>query len=261
MGLIAGLIVADPENPQGMIYTNHLNSVQILDNSHTPVDIQACLQHMNGHSYYHWMISLSRSSLIHPEYTKGHAETTLVPSILNHNADHYASRAQHNISSIIESPIPTFFMDPFIFFTPADGWIESNIRSFTDHSLARLTLHKLEGKPNFRMLRSLNNPTPPPNYPYLQAISSYSAMTQLYSWAGQLPTAARLLACNMMLSDICRFCHNNIKNEHHLFTECSHFIQYHLNVLMILNPETHTKPNRKGFKCFNMSLRKGVRWY
>jgi hypothetical protein len=31
--------------------------------------------------------------------------------------------------------------------------------------------------------------------------------------------------------------------------------------LMILNPETHTKPNRKGFKCFNTSPRKGARWY
>ncbi|KAF8065061.1 hypothetical protein FPV67DRAFT_1562916 [Lyophyllum atratum] len=231
MGIIAALILSDPTEPDTKLYTDHLNSVRLIADSDTTRDASISLRHMNGRSYYRWMVDLHRRSRAEIRYTKGHSDESSIASLLNRDADHYASRAQSHIHIIPLAPVPTFFMDTFTFFSPADGWIESNIRSYTELAAAQQTSRKLDFKPNFRMLRTPYDPTPPPDFPYLRALSGYSAMIQLYSRAGQLPTAARLLSRKMALSDTCRFGCSVSEDEHHIFVECPYFLIHRLEAL------------------------------
>ncbi|KAF8218456.1 hypothetical protein L208DRAFT_1351242 [Tricholoma matsutake] len=85
-------------------------------------------------------------------YTKGHSAESTIPSILNASADYYASKSQHICPYLHYAPLPTFFMDCFTFFTPVDGWIESNIQGFTDCLLSAQGSHELEFKHGLRLV-------------------------------------------------------------------------------------------------------------
>ena len=68
------------------------------------------------------------------------------------------------------------------------------------------------------------DPTPPPPYPYLRSLSCYSALIQLYSRSGQLPTAMRLHSRHKIDSHQCRFgCIGIPEDDHHIFVECPYF--------------------------------------
>ncbi|KAF8149798.1 hypothetical protein B0H34DRAFT_678763 [Crassisporium funariophilum] len=170
MGIIMALILSDPTKPDTKPYTDHLNSVRLISDSDTTRNASISLRHMNSRSYYQWMVDLHRKSHTEILYTRGHSDESSTASLLNRDADHYASRAQSNIHKIPLAPVPTFHMDPFTFFSPADGWVKLNGCSYTDHVLAQQTSRKLDYKPNFRMLRSHYDPTPPPDFPYLRAL-------------------------------------------------------------------------------------------
>jgi len=70
--------------------------------------------------------------------------------------------------------------------------------------------------------------TPPPSYSYLQALSSFSAVVQLYIWSGQLDTLLSLLhhLSNRAQPWCCFSCHA-IKDPHHVFIHCPHFNDFH----------------------------------
>ncbi|KAF5380096.1 hypothetical protein D9615_006221 [Tricholomella constricta] len=240
MGLIAAMIVADTGDSLTTIFSDHLNSVRLLEDSRTHANIGARIRGMNGRSYYRWLIKLYAGSRLKLEHVKGHSEVSSISSALNHYADYYASGAQDNISEIPPAPIPTFLMDDFTFFSPDDGWIESNIRTYVDRSMAIATAKSLQV--DLRMLRSIYDPTPPPDFPYLRALSSYSAMIQLYSRAGQLPTAARLFARKLIPSGECRFgCGYIVEDDHHIFVECPHFTSFRQEALNELVELTRSK--------------------
>ena len=57
-GIISGLVLSDPLSDPTVIYTDHLNSTRLIDDSQTLANIDACLQHMNGHSYYKCILHL-----------------------------------------------------------------------------------------------------------------------------------------------------------------------------------------------------------
>jgi len=82
-----------------------------------------------------------RTEVIH---TKAHTDQVNLSSLLNAEADHYASKSQHITNSLHPAPIPTFFMDKFTFYRPKDGWIESNIRSFIEHYVTHDTLLEIQ---------------------------------------------------------------------------------------------------------------------
>ncbi|KAF9463157.1 hypothetical protein BDZ94DRAFT_640713 [Collybia nuda] len=103
------------------------------------------------------------------------------------------------------------------------------------------TITMLALKPGFQMLMSLYDPTPPPDYPYLRSISSYSAMVQLYCRAGQLPTASRLLSCNMVLSNTCQLGCDTLEDKCHIFVECPYFSQFQDDALTDIVAYTETK--------------------
>ena len=108
------------------------------------------------------------------------------------SADYYTSKSQHIHSYLYYALLPTFFMDPFTFFTPIDSWIESNIQGFTDRVLSDQSSHKLELNHGLHLVQSVYDQTPPPAYPYLCALSCYSTLVRLYACSGQLPTAMHL---------------------------------------------------------------------
>ncbi|KAF8237617.1 hypothetical protein L208DRAFT_1149273, partial [Tricholoma matsutake] len=207
-----------------VIYTDHLNSTRLIEDSKTSANIEAHLHHMNGRSYYKWIVHLisTQQAVIH--YTRGHSAESSTPSILNASADYYASKSQHICSYLHYAPLPTFFMDPFTFFTPIDSWIESNIRGFTDHMLSDQSSHKLELNHGLRLVRSVYDPTPP--QPILCSLSCYSALVQLYARSGQLPTVMCLHSQHKINSYQCHFgCHNAPEDKHHLFVECPYFAE------------------------------------
>ncbi|KAF8227892.1 hypothetical protein L208DRAFT_1074342, partial [Tricholoma matsutake] len=222
VGIIGGLILSDSHNNSAVIYTDHLNSTRLIDDSKTSANIEACLCHMNGCSYYKWILHLISTRQTVIRYTRGHSAESSTPSILNVSADYYASKSQHIRSYLHYAPLPTFFMDPFTYFTPIDGWIESNIRGFTDRVLSDQSSRKLELNHGLHLVRSW----PALTYPYLCSLSCYSALVQLYACSGQLPTAMRLHSQHKINSYQCHFgCHDAPEDEHHLFVECPYFAE------------------------------------
>jgi hypothetical protein len=69
-------------------------------------------------------------------------EVTLA-SLLNYEADYYASKSQKVANSVHPAPYPTFYMDEYTFYRPIDGWIESHIHTFMDYFLTKATSDKL----------------------------------------------------------------------------------------------------------------------
>jgi hypothetical protein len=122
-------------------------------------------------------------------HTKAHTNQVNLSSMLNYEADHYASQSQKCTNSLHPAPVPTFYMDNFTFYRPLDGWIESNIWTLIEHSMTHSTLLELTKKHCYHMALWLYDPHPLPAYPYVKATSAYSAAVQWYARSGQLPTA------------------------------------------------------------------------
>jgi hypothetical protein len=159
MGLLAALVLAKYP-PQ--IYTDHLNSTMIIDDSRTAINQDRRLRLMNGHSYYRWILDLVSRRSATVTYTKAHTTDISLLASLNREADHYASSAQKSIALIPIAPSPTFFMDPYTFHREPDGWIESNIRYFVNHFNALSTADRLALLPKHCMSTWLYDPNPPP---------------------------------------------------------------------------------------------------
>ncbi|KAJ7659767.1 hypothetical protein DFH06DRAFT_904286, partial [Mycena polygramma] len=139
--------------------------------------------------------------------------------------DHYASSAQHVTDDIFAAPIPTFFMDDFTFYTPLDGWNESNIRSFYDMSTTRSTSTKA-GITHQRLSFRLHDPTPPPDWSYTHGFCAYSTVVQTYPPSGQLPTADLLCSRGKRSSPRCRDGCNDVKDMHHIFVICPRYAEW-----------------------------------
>ncbi len=68
--------------------------------------------------------------------------------------------------------------------------------------------------------------TPPPSYSYFKAVSSFSAIAQLYLRCGQLDaylTLTRRLADGPRKPTWCRFGCHAIEDPHHIFVHCPRF--------------------------------------
>jgi hypothetical protein len=220
LGLITALVLADL-SPQ--IYTDHLNSTSLIDDSRTAVLQDRRLRSMNGRSYYRWILDLVSRKSATITYTKAHTNDTSLPASLNREADHLASISQKHISAIPLAPIPTFFMDPYTFHREPDGWVESNVRYFIDHFLAKSTASALALLPKHRMSTWLYDLNPPPPWIYTKATSAYTALVQLYARSGQLPTADGMYQKNSISSRVCRFGCPDTENPHHIFAICGRF--------------------------------------
>jgi hypothetical protein len=228
MGLLAALVLADPSL---QIYTDHLNSTMLIEDSRSAINLDRRLRGMNGRSYYRWILDLVSRKLATVTYTKAHTTDITLPASLNREADHYASSAQKHIPSIPAAPVPTFFMDPYTFHWEHDGWIESNICYFVDHFAAKAVANKIALMPKHRMATWLYDPTPPPPWIYTKAPSAYTALVQLYARSGQLASAEGMFQKKAATSLLCRFGCPATENPHHIFVDCERYSELRTSAL------------------------------
>ncbi|KAJ7143111.1 hypothetical protein C8R43DRAFT_891911 [Mycena crocata] len=194
IGLVTGIIFTNSVDEIPRIYTDYLNAVDMISDSRSSVNQDAKLRRMNAR----------------------HSDELTIPSRMNNEADHYASAAQRRRDSVPSAPIPTFFMDEYNFYSERDGWIESNVRQLTDMMLIQNTADTLAIGHRQRMLTSIYEPRPPPEFPYTRAYTAYSATVQLYARSGQLAIADTLKTRGKIVDDKCRFGCQAVEDAHHL---------------------------------------------
>ena len=68
--------------------------------------------------------------------------------------------------------------------------------------------------------------TPPPEYPYISAVSAHSAAVQLYARSGQLATADILKKQNKLDDDKCRLGCDATESPQHLFINCPKYQEW-----------------------------------
>ncbi|KAK0220176.1 hypothetical protein IW262DRAFT_1273548, partial [Armillaria fumosa] len=182
------------------------------------------LHRLPARLYYWWIIHIQKSSShLMLEYTPGHSLEKSTPAILNSEVDHYTSWAQKHITKLPVAPIPTFFMDEYTFWMPADGWIESEIKSFMNSSLTKAKVQELAIGHQHRMASWLYDQCPPPTFLYTHVISAYLAAIQLCARSGQLATANGLYQKRMLAHEQCHLGCRAIESPHHIFVECPMF--------------------------------------
>ena len=232
-GEIFGIIMGHLLIPHGdadntpHLYTDHLNTARFLQDSHSNINQDAALRYRNGRSYLRWLKLLSDETSLSVEYTKGHSTGNTVASKLNADADHYATSAQSHRHQIPIAPTPTFTMNDFTFFTRKDGWIESNIRIYSDQLLSLVTGVALARGHHQRMTTWLYHQPNPPTYIYHKATSAYTAAVQLYARSGQLATAEKVeKRQGEGNGGRCHLGCPEVEDEHHIFVQCPVFDEW-----------------------------------
>ena len=222
LGLIIALILSRDTIDQGVkrLLTDHLNSVRFIEDSQTTVSQIPRLRYLNGRSYYRWILSLLSRVEALVVYTPGHSTDSSIESKMNNEADILASSYQRRYVELPVAPLPTFFMNAFTYFSRTDGWIESNIGHYVDLLLVTQSSAAFQLGHQQRMLTSCHDIIPPPDYPYLKAVSAHSAAVQLYARSGQLATADTLMKRGKLANDLCRLGCPEIESVRHIFVHC-----------------------------------------
>lgn len=228
LGLIIALILSENSTLQEntRLLTDHLNSVRLVEDSKTEISQTSRLRYMNGRSYYRWILNLTKRSPLTIQYTPAHSKDDTLETHMNNEADFLASTSQKIFKELPELPPPTFHMNDFTFHNPTDGWIETNIPHYIDLLLVRRTMLSLSQGHNQRMSTWAHDDTPPPDYPYLTAVSAHSAAIQLYARSGQLATADILKNRNKLQDDKCRLGCDATESPRHLFVNCPKYQEW-----------------------------------
>lgn len=248
MGLIMGVVLSDSTSVIPKLLTDHLNSKRLIDDSRTLVDQQEKLRHMNGRSYYRWILSLVKAKLITIEYTPGHSDEVSIPSRMNYEADYYASTSQRHIDHVFNAPLPTFLMDDYTCFSDRDGWIESNIRNLVNSYQTQQQITLLQTSHSHRMATKFYDHRPPPDHPYTRSYSAYSAVVQLYARSGQLPTADILFKRGKLEGNGCRMGCDVVEDQHHIFVTCQKYEGWRETAAEELEKRTKRKLVEKGIE-------------
>ncbi|KAJ7243120.1 hypothetical protein B0H12DRAFT_1131436, partial [Mycena haematopus] len=223
MGHILALVLCDDTTAVPCLYSDHQNSVNLIDDIRSDPSQISRLRGMNGRSYYRWILELVQEGRVSMTYTRGHSTELTLPAQMNREADHYASGSQKFRYLMHVAPLPTFTMDTYTLYTPVDGWIESNAQNFVDFFLAEAAARKLAHGNRLRMLTWAHDHQSPPEYPYTRAVSAHSAVIQLYARSGQLPTAETLESRAKLDVCMCRLGCMAVESMHHIFVDCAHF--------------------------------------
>ncbi|KAJ7343258.1 hypothetical protein DFH08DRAFT_702295 [Mycena albidolilacea] len=247
VGIILALTLSDLAVPS-TLYTDHLNSVHIINDSKTVIDQAPRLRTLNGRSYYRWILALTTNNPLRISYTPGHSDEVSLPARLNYEADHYASSAQWQPREILSAPIPPFFMDEYTFYSHDDGWTESNIMTYLHKSRSLSTSQALASGHQLRMTLHLYDPRPPPEFPYTHAYSAYSVLVQLYVRSGQLPTADLLHSCKLLPDACCRMGCDAIEDAHHIFVHCMRYDEWRASAAVELQKRALPKLIEKEFE-------------
>jgi hypothetical protein len=175
------------------------------------------------------------------QYTPGHSDDDTLETRMNDEADFLATSSQKIYKVLPEVPPPTFYMNDYTFHNPTDGWIESNIPHYVDLQPTRQTIASLGHGHSQRMSTWAHDDTPPPEYPYLKAVSAHSAAVQLYARSGQLATADVLKRRNQLDIDKCRLGCNATESPRHLFIDCQKYQEWRNESLRELLTRTELK--------------------
>ncbi|KAF8876370.1 hypothetical protein CPB84DRAFT_1689179 [Gymnopilus junonius] len=197
-------------------------------------------------SYYRWILDIWKNatdsqqeiSLIH---CKAHTDNSTIPANLNRLVDHLATQSHHTALPPPTLSPPTFMMDDFTLHSTLHGFVESNIFTFIDSLLATSVSSTLDTYHAPLIPSPLFDNTPPPPYSYLKAVSSFSAVVQLYLRCGQLDTS---LSLSRRLPDgsqpWCRFGCHAIEDSHHIFIHCPRFRAFRDSATSSLVSSTRT---------------------
>ncbi|KAJ6530474.1 hypothetical protein DFH09DRAFT_1093520 [Mycena vulgaris] len=219
---------------------------KLIEDKKSAVNQDAKLRRMNARSYYRWIWALLDDKIVEIKHTKGHTDELTIPSLMNYEADYYASAAQRMSKSIPTAPIPTFYMDDYTFYSRRDGWIESNIRHFVDMVIAQNESDDIAREHPQWMLTSIYEHRPPPDFPYTRAYAAHSAAVQLYARSGQLPVAATMYKRKKSNDEGCIFGCNAIEDAHHIFVECRRYREWRTKATEDVVMKTTMKLDEKG---------------
>ncbi|KAF8169247.1 hypothetical protein BJ912DRAFT_862213 [Pholiota molesta] len=204
--LLARKLVTESHSdlPSPLILTDHLNSVNLLNNFLRPTSSPplSSLNSNPARSLYRWILNIF---FLGPP-----------PSL----------------------PVPTFTMDQLTPYDNTHGFIEDNLNIFINEALIQQSPTCL---PSFIGHQSLYNTLPPPEYPYTRAVSAFSAAIQLYSRSQQLDSA--LTRSKRLKADVqpwCRFGCPVLETSHHIFSTCPRFSQLRINATAELRTITET---------------------
>lgn len=213
-GILTALLLTRKASQSNVIYTDHLNCVNLL--THAPQTTPQSLFMNPARSIYRWILDVLHrkvrkddegfpslvgedeeasqepvmSSLSTPSLTishvKAYTDNSTTPSDLNRLVDFVASRAHRPSLSPPSVPLPTFMMDDFMPFTNSLGFFDTPIASVVENGLQAVGSASSVASSHFY------DHHPPPQHPYTQETSSYSAVVQLYSRSNQLDSAFTL---------------------------------------------------------------------
>ncbi|KAJ6627160.1 hypothetical protein B0H10DRAFT_2210562 [Mycena sp. CBHHK59/15] len=144
--------------------------------------------------------------------------------------------SQHHLTHMPTAPILTFFMDEFTFYTTDDGWIESNIRNYTDKSQISMASRNLGASHQQRMSLALYDFKAPPEYPHTSTLIL------------RIPLGK--------IDDLqCRHGCDAIEDQHHVFVKCKHYGEWRTSAAEDIHTRTNNKLIEKGIKeadCVNL---------
>ncbi|KAJ3832135.1 hypothetical protein F5878DRAFT_670905, partial [Lentinula raphanica] len=176
-------------------------------------------------SLYRWTLDILHRSRALPkiEYIAAHTGSTDAASLANHFADIVASKSQHDPLPPPFAPLPTFFMDSYMLFSPSHSYIETNISSHISTALVHQQTSDTSFRPSLTLMFPIHDNPCPPEHPYIRATSSYSALIQLYTRSSQLDTRMLRFLRLGNCTPWCTFGCNEIESVHHLFVHCPVF--------------------------------------
>ncbi|KAJ7368677.1 hypothetical protein DFH08DRAFT_796545 [Mycena albidolilacea] len=241
--LITCLIISDADDRNTVLYTDHLNSVRLVDDSKTAVDKvrkRRCDEvqcgplggrdEEDGGQDEEERSGVCAGGLGERSESGGkrkrfpgpvhNAKQSEDASERNRGRDAYDAR--EGSANNQQAPIPAFFMDKFTFYTPDDGWIESNIRNYTEKSQSSTASERLGDGHQQRMSLALYDSKSPPEYPYTHAYSPSAVVHRL----------------RRKLDDPrCRHGCDAIEDQHHLFVKCERYAGWRTSA----TEEIHTR--------------------
>ncbi|KAK0460747.1 uncharacterized protein EV420DRAFT_1762933 [Desarmillaria tabescens] len=212
-----------PSSPT--LYTDHLNSSRIVSSAlHLP-PLPHQWSSLPGCSLYRWLLHLLQHSPPphHPPniiYTPAHTNSSLIPSTVNVLADQLASGSQHLQIQPPPTPLPTFFMDSFMLYSPNNSYIETSISSYLPSVLTSAAYSSPDFCPAMTMLLPFHDQHTPPKHPYLRASSAYSALVQLYMRSDQLDMTYARFRRFRNISPMCISGCDALETVHHVFISC-----------------------------------------
>ncbi|KAL6308919.1 hypothetical protein BKA93DRAFT_822185 [Sparassis latifolia] len=227
-GIIAATLQCrhTPNTPSLPLYTDHLNSVRIINDSISTSS--PLLPHqwasLPARSLYWWLhqiLLFNATQSPNITYTPAHTSQQTLPAVANAFIDFLASHSHH--APLPTPPVPIFTMDNYTLFSLRDGYIESNPSTYISHAHIATVVEDKSFQPLHCVALPLYNHHPPPEHPYTCASSAYFAVVQLYARCDQLDTHYLRSA---RLSDTSLWCHfgcSSLETPHHIFVQCLSF--------------------------------------